>query len=127
MKLLLILFLSLSLPSKAQDLLPASGKLINGFDPRRDIISADYIAGEFLIYDCLNKHWVCVMEEYFTKCEEQRVEDSAAGKTFARCAPLKKFPVKFSCYQQQLRLVSNVDATKLCILDKWKAKHISFD
>lgn len=111
----------------ASNQLPESEKLVSGFDARRDLISEDYVAGAFLIYNCEKKHWVCVMEEFYQKCQEEREEDTHLGKVYARCAPVSEFPVKFSCYQEQLRLTSRVDASKLCVLDKWKSKQISFD
>lgn len=114
------------LESAAQEL-PQSLRVSSGFDHRRDIISDEYLAGPFLIYDCQNKHWVCVLEEHFENCQDMREEDIRSEKVYSRCAPVGEFPVKFSCFQEQLRLVSNVDPSRLCLLEQWKGREIRFD
>lgn len=111
----------------ATDLLPLTNKLISVFDPRRDVISDDYEAGAFLIYNCEQQHWVCVLEEYYEKCQQMREQDARFKKEFARCAPVKEFDVKFSCFQEQLRLVSNVDSARLCVLENWKSKSLTLE
>ena len=128
MKLLtLILMLLAGANLLAQDILGQTSKLVTGFDPRRDVLSADYLAGPFLIYDCQNKHWVCVMEEFFEECRQLREEDKRFNKDTARCAPVGEFAVKFSCFQEQLRLTTNVDPSRLCVLENWKRKTINLD
>lgn len=126
-RLLLFMILSLIQGVQAQDTLPQSDKLVTGYDHKRDIISRDYVTGPYLIYNCERKHWVCVLEEYFEDCKEMRAEDERFNRPQARCAPVGEFDVKFSCFQEQLRLVSNVDPTKLCILESWKKKNITLD
>ena len=100
-------------------------KVVRGFDPRTDIISDDLQAGPYLIYDCTKKSWICVLKEHFIECGRKREEDEDNKKTYARCAPLGKFEVKFACFQEQLRMVSNVDAEKLCVTDSWKQHEIN--
>lgn len=123
----ILMLLLVNAPLFAQSILPQQEKLVTGFDPRRDIISDKYVAGPYLIYDCQDKHWVCVEESFFEECRTMREEDKRQKKTFARCAPVGEFEVKFSCFQEQLRLTGNVDPEKLCVLDNWKRKQISFE
>lgn len=100
-------------------------KVAKDFDPRTDIISDDLQAGPYLIYDCTKKSWICVLKEHFTECENKRKEDESNQKTYARCAPLIEYSVKFACFQEQLRLATNVDSEKLCVLDSWKQQEIN--
>lgn len=108
----------------ASDQLPRT-KVVRGFDPRTDIISDDLQAGRYLIYDCTKKSWICVLKEHFTECGKKREEDENNQKTYARCAPISEHAVKFACFQEQLRLVTNVDSEKLCVLDSWKQHEIN--
>ena len=100
-------------------------KVVRGFDPRTDIISDDLQAGPYLIYDCSKKSWICVLKEHFDECAKKREEDESLQKTYARCAPISEYEVKFACFQEQLRLVTNVDSEKLCVLDSWKQHEIN--
>lgn len=87
-----------------------------------DFISDKYIAGEYLIYDCQEGHWVCVMEAFSRECEKVREEDRHLGKIRARCAPLKQMPSKRSCFQRQLFLVGQNYGDRFCLLRPWRHK-----
>ncbi len=98
-------------------------KLNLSYDPVVDIISDNYESGPYLIYDCLEKHWVCVLENYFTRCEEQRGKDLSYSEGPAHsCAPIGKFPNKISCFQRQLFLTTHNYGDRFCIKDNWKQK-----
>jgi hypothetical protein len=101
-------------------------KELAGFDPLVDIISENYEAGPFLIYDCVEGHWVCVLESYYRTCESQRAEDQLAKKLDLRCAPIGEFPTKKSCFQRQLYLTGQNQGTRFCIGDEWKQKEVRF-
>ncbi len=93
------------------------------YDPVVDAISDKYEAGPYLIYDCLKKHWVCVLEPYYTACEDQRKNDLAfIEESGHSCAPLGKFPNKISCFQRQLFLATHNHGDRFCIKDEWKQK-----
>lgn len=117
---ILILTLLFSMVSWAQvrDKSPA------GFDPKTDIIAENYEAGPFLIYDCEEKHWTCVMEPYFKECEEKRTRDLASKEITHSCAPIGKFPTKKSCFQRQLFLTTHNHGTRFCLKDNWKEKEM---
>ncbi|MGE3610934.1 MAG: hypothetical protein AB7I27_15190 [Bacteriovoracaceae bacterium] len=102
----------------------AAEKDIVGFNPRKDIISDKYDAGAYLIYDCEEKHWTCVLESHFNLCEEDRKEDLENKKKDLRCAPIGAFPNKRSCFQRQLYMVSNNFGDRFCLNDSWKEKEI---
>lgn len=97
-----------------------------GFDPRMDIISDNYEAGAFLIYDCVEKHWVCVLESYFKECQEKRVQNILENKPTLDCAALGEFPVKKSCFQRQLYMTTHNHGTRFCENPEWKENLLKF-
>lgn len=98
-------------------------KGVAGFDPRTDIIADNYEAGPYLIYDCKEKHWVCVMDEYYKECQEKRTRDLAStDSTKHSCAPIGQFPTKKSCFQRQLFMTTHNHGDRFCIKDEWKLK-----
>lgn len=99
-------------------------KSLAGFDPRTDMIADNYEAGAFLIYDCEEKHWTCVMESFYKQCEEKRKVDLAEEKIYHRCAPVGEFPTKKSCFQRQLFMTTHNHGKRFCIKDDWKEKNI---
>jgi hypothetical protein len=101
-------------------------KIVNGYDPKVDIISENYEAGPFLIYDCQEGHWTCVLESYYKDCEEKRAKDVHEKKLELSCAPIGELPNKKSCFQKQLFLVSQNHGTRFCIGDDWKQKEVEF-
>jgi hypothetical protein len=101
-------------------------KVLAGFDPKVDVISEQYLAGAYLIYDCKHGHWTCVLENQYQECVELRKEDIQQGKPNLRCAPLGQFPTKKSCFQHQLFFVSQAHGDRFCIGEQWKQKEINF-
>lgn len=99
-------------------------KSLAGFDPRTDLIADNYEAGPYLIYDCEEKHWVCVMEEFYKECEEKRKKDLTESGLYHSCAPVGTFPTKKSCFQRQLFLTTHNHGKRFCIRDEWKEKNI---
>lgn len=86
-----------------------------GPDPSTDIISENYEAGPFLMYDCSNQHWVCVLESYYNECEKNRQTELLTDKTEHSCAPMGEFPNKISCFQRQLFLTTHNHGTRFCV------------
>lgn len=122
LKLMLFCVLIFSAQAPADD----GEKSLNDYDPKVDIISEDYEAGPYLIYDCVQKHYVCVLESYYKECEENRVYDVALNKEQTRCTPISQHLNKKSCFQKQLLLVSRNHGTRSCINQAWRQKEIDF-
>lgn len=101
-------------------------KSLAGFDPRVDVIAENYEAGPYLIYDCEERHWTCVLESYYKECEEKRAQDIHDKKVKLRCAPVGVLPTKKSCFQRQLFLTGQNQGIRFCIGEDWKQKEISF-
>ncbi len=111
----------------APHLLADSGeKVLNGYDGKVDVISENYEAGPFLIYDCVEKHYVCVLEEYYKECGEKRAKDVHERKEMLSCAPISEHLNKKSCFQKQLFIVSQNHGTRFCVGEEWKQKLIEF-
>lgn len=101
-------------------------KELNDYDPKVDMISEDYEAGPYLIYDCDQKHYVCVLESYFKECEEKHQKDLDLNKKNVSCTPISVHLNKKSCFQKQLLVVSRNHGTRACIARDWKQKEIDF-
>ena len=95
-----------------------------GYDPVVDEIADNYEAGAFLIYNCVDKHWTCVLKSYHDQCKAQFNHDRFGGKINLRCVPFDEAPTKKSCFQKQLYLVSQSHGTRFCVNDRWKEKEI---
>ncbi len=119
MPIFLIVFLFLGLNSFAQE----SGRYSNNFDVMTDIISEEYEAGPWLIYDCEKKNWVCVMEEFSKNCEEKREKEKKDPELLRHsCANVGSFPNKKSCFQRQLYLTTHHHGSRFCVKEEWKQK-----
>lgn len=111
----------LSLPLLAEE-----NKDLAGYDPVADNFSSKYEGGAYLIYDCVDKHWVCVLESYYLDCEKLRSEDLDNNKLDLSCAPIGSFETKKSCFQRQLYMVSQNYETRFCIHPMMKQKELKF-
>ena len=103
-----------------------SEKILAGYDPGRDIISDKYEAGPFLIYDCEEGHWVCVLASYYQDCLDKRKKDLVGNQLKNSCIPLEELPTKKSCFQKQLFLTAQNHSTRFCMNDKWSERDLPF-
>ena len=101
-------------------------KFLNDYDPKTDIVSDKYEVGPYLIYDCVDKHWVCVLESYYRQCEETRKQAQLEKKDQLGCLPAGDMGNKKSCFQKQLYFVSHFFGPRQCIGDEWKEKSVNF-
>lgn len=99
-------------------------KIESGYDATVDIISEKYEAGPYLIYDCVDKHWVCVLEEFYRGCQSLREESLAKGSVSLACAPIGKFPTKRSCFQRTLFMATHNHGDRFCINDKFRPREL---
>lgn len=94
------------------------------FEMSKDKISEKYLAGAFLIYDCEEKHWVCVLKEDSDICKERREKAISTGEKNLPCAPIGEFPTKKSCFQRQLYLIGQAHGFRFCLLDQFKKEEL---
>jgi hypothetical protein len=119
----LFLFILLPIIIVADD----QDRFIVGYDVKTDLIADNYEAGAFLIYDCVEKHWVCVLEEYSKDCHEKRLKDlESRDSPIYSCAPIGVFPNKRSCFQRMLFMITHNHGTRFCIKSEWKQKAVDF-
>lgn len=123
MRFKLMLFCMLLAPQLLAD---DGEKVLNDYDGKVDIISEKYEAGPFLIYDCVDKHYVCVLESYNKECGETRAKNIHERQLNLGCAPISEHLNKKSCFQKQLFMVSQNHGTKFCVGEDWKQKEIDF-
>lgn len=84
--------------------------------PKR--ISRKYSEGDFLIYDCKERHFACVDPLSYEKCENARKLglDTKAEKVLA-CAPLKKFSNFYDCAKEQYALQHRRVNKAMCLVE----------
>lgn len=63
-------------------------------------ISASYRKGEYLIYDCISKHFVCVNKKNYEDCRS-KMETAIDLRDFNKvCLPVKKFKDQRECFDK---------------------------
>ncbi len=119
MKVLIAVFLiSLAIAKEEEVSLP------HDFNGVQDKISDKYYAGAHLIYDCEEKHFVCVLPEDNKVCEEKRAEAIKNKEKFLPCASLGEFPTRRSCFQRELFMVGHAHGNRFCVLDELKKEEL---
>jgi hypothetical protein len=98
--------------------------LLAHFEMKGDNITDKYFAGAFLIYDCKEKHWVCVLQEDYKDCEADRKKAQIKNERELPCAPIGEFPSKRSCFQRQLFLAGQAHGHRFCLLDDMKKQEL---
>lgn len=94
------------------------------YELKVDNISEKYVAGAFLIFDCEENHWVCVLKEYYDVCDEKRAKSKIGREKYLPCAPIGEFPTKKSCFQRQLYLTGQAHGSRFCLLDELKKEEL---
>lgn len=112
--LLLVFMMSFAFAAEEADYIPFD------FVMAKDNISEKYLAGAHLIYDCEEKHFVCVLAEDKRSCEEKRLLAMQKKEKFLPCAFIGFLPTKRSCFQRQLFLVSQAHGNRFCLNEKMK-------
>jgi hypothetical protein len=62
-------------------------------------IADNYIEGEYLIYDCAQKHWVCAAQSGQQRCNQQREVAKENNKGTWPCVVVNKYNQTKSCHQ----------------------------
>jgi hypothetical protein len=74
-----------------------------------------YQKGQFLVYDCVSRHWVCTQELEFDRCKAQRHEALANYKNELPCAFFDKLDDMPKCHQEQQRLTNAAKYEQFCL------------
>ena len=120
----LLLLLALSCPHGAWA--QAQTNPVEGFDPKRDYLSNKYVAGTGLIYDCEDKHWVCVEQSIFETCKADNAKDIEAGRTELSCVATQLYGTKKECFARHREVIVRGDVPRTCLLPKERRRFIGF-
>lgn len=86
------------------------------YEPR---ISNKWFRGNYLIYDCARRNFVCVNAQSFGRCEKEREEDKKKMVPSLRCAPFKMFKSQKECFKEQYRQIENQKPKVYCQNSKY--------
>ncbi len=78
-------------------------------------ISNEYFQGQYLIYDCRQRHYVCVNSASFDKCRGRRDEALDERRFLLPCAPLLEFKSQKECFQEHYKQVHQLGNRKFCV------------
>ncbi len=96
------------------------------FDYSKDDISDKWFAGSSLVYDCEDKHWVCVAPSDYANCSRQRESELKQQKHILGCVPADIFSSKKDCQQAAKRLVGQGIYPRVCIHPVERPRFIGF-
>lgn len=85
-----------------------------------------YQRGPFLVYDCVNKHWVCTASNEFKRCEGGRVKAIEDKKAKMPCVPVKDFKTEASCITQQKYVTNSGMSSVSCIHPEIKLRKMAY-
>ena len=75
-------------------------------------ISNKYSEGEFLIYDCVDKHYVCADQTSEQICKRKYEKESRENYTNFTCLVLQKFENSKKCHQKQFSVIHELDTLR---------------
>lgn len=78
-------------------------------------LSVLYQRGEYLIYNCIDGHWVCSGKAEFESCKETRNEALKDKDTKLPCAPVRVFQSEKDCVAHQASLVNANTENRFCL------------
>lgn len=74
----------------------------------------DIFSGSYLVYDCLNKKYVCVDDFTNNKCIDSRQKSLNENSLLLNCAPLKKFDTFYNCTRANLFAIGDARPVRFC-------------
>lgn len=77
-------------------------------------MNTKYQRGRWLVYDCVDQHWVCTRKEEFEYCQKLRKKALLDKEKVLPCAYFKKFDKRELCWQEQLRLTNRANYYRFC-------------
>ena len=108
-KFLLFLIMSASVHGQQPE---SEGQDILLKDPYLSVL---YQRGKFLIYNCLDQHWVCAGEGEFAACLLEREESIADNQRALPCAPVQEFSSEQACNKYQRDLTDFNMENRFCL------------
>ncbi len=81
-------------------------------------LSTKYFKGEVLVYDCVDRHFVCTSLVSATECREERDSFLAKNRFELPCAPIKSFNTHEECSEEQYKRVHDIPNRVWCFNEK---------
>jgi hypothetical protein len=85
-------------------------------------LSLRYQRGSYLLYDCIEKHWVCTGSPEYNYCKKSREEAILDRSPKLPCAHVKLFKNEKSCNRTQQIITSRGDYARFCLHPEYKKK-----
>ncbi len=101
-------------PLRAQQELDADGQEL----------SEKWVQGPALVYDCDERHWVCVTGDKHGQCREQHDARLASKAPFLGCVPGTVFATPAECFARQRELIVLSVFPRACIHPGERARFI---
>jgi hypothetical protein len=89
-------------------------------------LSAFYQRGEYLVYDCVGKHWVCTGERENDRCVVSRKNAILDNKDSLPCAVVKKLKNHKVCTVEQGKLINENMQNRFCMHPKLRQRYRSY-
>jgi len=78
-------------------------------------ISIRYRRGNFLIYDCRKRHYLCVNKQGFAKCKKERSDSLDRKRNNLRCTPLKSYETQKDCFAASYKQIHSIKNKSFCV------------
>lgn len=88
-----------------------AGEDIDQSDPYMDAL---YQKGQYLVYDCIRRHWVCTKELEYKRCIRIRKEALLDYKSILPCAHFDVFNKRKECKKRQQELTDVAKYEQFC-------------
>jgi hypothetical protein len=94
------------------------------FNDKQMRYSSKYYSGPYLIYDCLDNHWVCADKLAVTQCRLNNKLRETADKALKSCVIYKEYEKTKFCIEKNTQLVSDNASMRRCYVEKYFKKVI---
>lgn len=89
-------------------------------DQQKTRLSVKYTKGPILIYDCLDKHWVCTDKVEAKNCNDKRRYEELEKNENYPCAVFETFETNKQCIKKQKELIDQAIHVIFCVNPKFK-------
>jgi len=98
------------------------------FGQIRDVLLLDgnldeyYTRGAFLVYDCIDSHWVCTGAKQAKNCKKERKNSVENNITKLPCGNVKEFESENECELAQMKVINSNLAPRFCLHPGFREK-----
>lgn len=84
------------------------------FDQQDPFVNEIYQKGNYLVFDCIGKYWVCTGKTEYKGCKRKRDEAKENFDKNIKCAYFAEFNSREECYKEQQRMTHYGDISRFC-------------